>query len=126
MRDDCSNPWLTGHDDADFQSLVQAIQHLAEQQKDDCSALLALLRTLEKLHQQIRETLFREALPTNRQALYHLLKEIEVNGGWPYIQRMKLVEFLAALEVAAPGSDLGTAATTAHELSSEPGHPVQE
>ncbi|MGL5084006.1 MAG: hypothetical protein ACRC8A_21175 [Microcoleaceae cyanobacterium] len=56
----------------------------------DPLALLALLRTLESLHQEIRDSLFQETLPDNRQALYHLLREIESQGGWPYIPRMSL------------------------------------
>lgn len=98
MSNDCSNSDLQDQTNTDFATLAQTIQHMADQQQGNCVTLLALLRTLEKLHQQIRETLFREALPTNRQALYNLLKDIEANGGWPYIQRMKLIEFLTALE----------------------------
>ena len=67
-------------------------------------ALLALLRLLEQRHRDICETLFYDALPDNRQTLYALLRDIEVNGGWPYIQRMKLQALLANL----PGLDFGS------------------
>ncbi|MBD3883171.1 hypothetical protein IFO70_15505 [Phormidium tenue FACHB-886] len=59
--------------------------------------LLALLRLIESLHQEIRDGLFQESLPENRQALYALLRDIEADGGWPYIHRMKLQAFLANL-----------------------------
>ncbi|MEM9151853.1 MAG: hypothetical protein AAGB19_15550 [Cyanobacteria bacterium P01_F01_bin.3] len=78
-----------------------AIQAAAQRRAKDCEALLELLRHLEELHRDIRETLFQESLPTNRQHLYHLLRDIEVNGGWPYIQRIKLKELLQILEADA-------------------------
>ena len=83
---------------ADIESIRLAIESAAQKRVNDCEALLALLRQLEELHRDIRETLFQEALPTNRQRLYKLLRDIEVNGGWPYIQRMKLVELLNNLD----------------------------
>jgi hypothetical protein len=60
--------------------------------------LLELLRLLEQLHAFIREEWFLEVMPTNRQRLYALLRDIEVNGGWPYIQRMRLRSLLEKLE----------------------------
>ncbi|MBD2353804.1 hypothetical protein H6G41_04060 [Tolypothrix sp. FACHB-123] len=60
-------------------------------------AILALLRQLEQLHREIRDGAFQETLPDNRQQLYSLLKDIESEGGWPYIERMKLQAFLANL-----------------------------
>ena len=65
---------------------------------DDSEALLALLRLLEKLHREIRDDFFLKTLPTNRQALYALLRDIEQNGGWPYIPRFKLKKFLQEAE----------------------------
>ncbi|MGD1852907.1 MAG: hypothetical protein ACFB2W_01530 [Leptolyngbyaceae cyanobacterium] len=79
---------------ADLEEIRLAVEAAAQKRANDCEDLLALLRQLEALHRDICETLFQESLPTNRQRLYHLLKDIEVNGGWPYIQRMKLVELL--------------------------------
>lgn len=82
----------------DIEEIRTAVQAAAQRRANDCGALLALLRQLEELHLDIRETLFQESLPTNRQRLYHLLRDIEVHGGWPYIQRMKLRELLQILE----------------------------
>jgi hypothetical protein len=64
--------------------------------------LLALLRTLERLHQEIRDSFFQDALPDNRQALYNLLRDIETSGGWPYIHRMKLQSLLKQLSTELP------------------------
>ena len=72
----------------------EAIWNAAQTCKNDPLSLLAILRQLEELHQEIRDTLFQEALPDNRQALYLLLKDIEANGGWPYIYRSRLRELI--------------------------------
>ncbi len=64
----------------------------------DIVAVLALLRQLEQLHREIRDGIFQKTLPDNRQALYSLLKDIEAEGGWPYIQRMKLLDLMVNLE----------------------------
>jgi hypothetical protein len=69
----------------------------AEQNQTDTSELLSLLRCLEKLHREICDLQFQSALPTNRQALYALLKEMEQAGGWPYIPRMHLNRILQSL-----------------------------
>jgi hypothetical protein len=58
---------------------------------------LALLRHLEELHKEIRDGVFQENLPDNRQRLYSLLKDIESEGGWPYIARMRLQALLVNL-----------------------------
>ena len=63
----------------------------------DTVALLALLRQLEQLHREIRDGIFQDSLPVNRRQLYSLLKDIESEGGWPYIERMRLQAFLANL-----------------------------
>ncbi|MBX2863404.1 MAG: hypothetical protein KTR27_07590 [Leptolyngbyaceae cyanobacterium MAG.088] len=83
---------------ADIEEIRAAVQTAAQKRVNDCEALLSLLRQLEELHRDIRDTLFQESLPSNRQHLYFLLREIEVNGGWPYIQRMKLAELLQTFE----------------------------
>ena len=90
---------------ADIEKIRSAVQTAAQERADDCEALLALLRQLEDLHRDIRETLFQEALPTNRHGLYSLLRNIEVNGGWPYIQRMKLTELLKS-SAQSPTSEM--------------------
>lgn len=81
------------------QELTEVVLAWAKAYEGDCFELLSLLRTLESLHRQIRDELFQAALPDNRQKLYALLKEIEENGGWPYIERMKLRQLLTNIEV---------------------------
>lgn len=81
----------------DLQQITTLIRQAAQNRQRDSRALLHLLRELEALHQDIRETLFRESLPTSRHHLYRLLRDVEVNGGWPYIQRMKLRALLGAM-----------------------------
>ncbi|MGB3292365.1 MAG: hypothetical protein WBB01_05125 [Phormidesmis sp.] len=80
--------------------LVQIVRSTAQEREGDVLALLALLRLLNELHSEIRDTLFREALPNNRQRLYRLLRDIEQQGGWPYIKRMQLLALLEHLEEA--------------------------
>jgi hypothetical protein len=81
--------------------LSTTVRQLASTYQGDSLKLLALLRTLESLHQEVRETAFQLALPDSRQALYTLLKDIETSGGWPYIHRMKLQFFLSQLQTAS-------------------------
>jgi hypothetical protein len=88
----------------DLQAIATAIDRAAQVRDGDSVALLALLRLLEQRHREICETQFRDALPNNRHTLYTLLRDIEVHGGWPYIQRMKLRSLLANY----PGLDAST------------------
>ncbi|BAU12146.1 hypothetical protein LEP3755_26750 [Leptolyngbya sp. NIES-3755] len=81
----------------ELEELARSIRAIAQQFTGDGMELLALLRVLEILHREIREGLFQDALPTNRQALYSLLRDIEATGGWPYIHRMRLQEFLSKM-----------------------------
>ena len=74
----------------DLAAIATQIQAAAQARQSDVLELLELLRVLEDLHRDIRETFFQDALPDNRQALYGLLKDIELSGGWPYINRMRL------------------------------------
>jgi hypothetical protein len=83
----------------DLQKIVAQIEAAALLRRGDELALLELLRLLENLHSQICEAWFQEALPTNRQQLYALLRDIEINGGWPHIQRMRLRSLLQNLEI---------------------------
>lgn len=92
-------------DDKTDQKLTEQAEHLktsiwqlAQDYQGDSSALLSLLRVLEQLHWQIREKLFHPALPNTRHELYQLLRDMEENGGWPYIERMKLQSLLINLE----------------------------
>ncbi|MGB3769196.1 MAG: hypothetical protein WA947_21780 [Phormidesmis sp.] len=82
----------------DLQQLTQRVRVAAEVRTGNCIALLELLRLLESLHFEIRDTMFRDALPDNRQRLYRLLKDIEQEGGWPYIKRMQLLALLEHLD----------------------------
>ena len=88
-------------DSENFNNRLQEIVAAAHKATQDCQgdaiALLALLRQLEYLHREIRDCAFQNSLPNNRQALYALLKDIESEGGWPYIERMKLQQFLVNL-----------------------------
>ena len=95
----------TGELPSDLQEIAALVKVAATERRNDCLALLALLRVLEHLHREIRDTFFYEALPNSRQTLYSLLRDIEVNGGWPYIQRMKLRSLLKNLELTEQASE---------------------
>ncbi|UBF25135.1 hypothetical protein K9N68_26410 [Kovacikia minuta CCNUW1] len=86
-----------------LQDVASTVRQLAEAHRGNSSSLLLLLRVLEDLHREIRDSLFQESLPDNRQALYNLLKDIESSGGWPYIHRMKLQLLLANLRSSLDG-----------------------
>jgi ABC-type transporter Mla subunit MlaD len=77
--------------------IVAQIQEIADRDRTDPLALLQLLRTLEQIHREIQQGYFQAALPNSRQSLFALLRDIEENGGWPYIQRWKLQQLLANL-----------------------------
>jgi hypothetical protein len=77
--------------------IATEIQEIADRDRSDPLALLLLLRTLEQIHREIQEVYFQTALPDGRQSLFALLRDIEENGGWPYIQRWKLQALLANL-----------------------------
>jgi hypothetical protein len=74
---------------------------LAADHHQQTEELLAILRTLEELHRHIREEFFQPALPQSRHSLYSLLMEIESQGGWPYIERMRLQDLLQAMDTDA-------------------------
>lgn len=78
--------------------ITAEIYHLAEQNQNDVLFLLSLLRNLEQIHRQIRTTMFETSLPGTRNDLYNLVKDIEEQGGWPYIERMKLQKLLKNLK----------------------------
>jgi hypothetical protein len=81
----------------ELQVIASAVYDAAQDCQGDARALLALLRQLEQLHREIRDGAFQKSLPDNRQALYSLLREIEAQGGWPYIERMRLQAFFTNL-----------------------------
>lgn len=87
----------------EFEAIATLIQAAAQARRGDSHGLLALLRLLEELHRQIRDDLFQDSLPDNRQALYKLLRDIETQGGWPYIHRMKLQSLFAKIAEDAEG-----------------------
>jgi hypothetical protein len=77
--------------------IANELHEIADRDREDPIALLHLLRTLEQLHREIQQGYFQSALPSSRQSLYALLRDIEENGGWPYIQRWKLQALFANL-----------------------------
>lgn len=81
-----------------LQEITDCLQEYSLLCQGDILAILALLRQLEKLHREVRDGIFQENLPDNRQALYSLLKDIEAEGGWPYIERMRLQDLMVNLE----------------------------
>ncbi len=96
---------MVNRDNPDIQKLESRLEaatltiwETAQDLKGESIALLGILRALESLHREIRDSLFQESLPDNRQSLYKLLRDIEAKGGWPYIYRMKLRELLSNLD----------------------------
>jgi hypothetical protein len=81
-------------------TIVREIETIAERAQGDPIALLHLLRAIEQVHRDIQDDYFQLALPDSRQALYALLRDIEENGGWPYIQRWKIQALFANLPEA--------------------------
>ena len=81
--------------ETDLEGIAASVWAIVRQHQGQSTQILAILRLLERLHQEIRDSFFQDALPDNRQALYALLRDIELSGGWPYIHRMKLQAFLA-------------------------------
>ena len=85
-------------EEAKVRELSTQIYNLARQNQDDLLFLLSLLRNLEKTHRQIRTEMFETSLPKTRNDLYNLVKDIEEQGGWPYIERMKLQSILKNIQ----------------------------
>ncbi|MGF1677340.1 MAG: hypothetical protein ACFCUV_27175 [Rivularia sp. (in: cyanobacteria)] len=84
-----------------LQEIADHIHEYSTVCQGDILEILGLLRQLEKLHREIRDGIFQENLPSNRQALYSLLKDIEAEGGWPYIERMRIQALMINLETIA-------------------------
>lgn len=78
----------------ELNTTLERIETLAATHQQDTLTLLAILRSLEDMHRHIRDTWFQDSLPDNRQALYSLLRDIETEGGWPYISRIQLQTIL--------------------------------
>ena len=79
-------------------AIAEHLQTIAQRYEGNEIALLTLLRTLEAAHREICDSFFQDALPKNRQQLYSFLREIETEGGWPYIPRMKLRVLLEQMD----------------------------
>ncbi|MEB3337517.1 MAG: hypothetical protein VKJ46_08655 [Leptolyngbyaceae bacterium] len=114
-----------------FSAISDTILGSAQACQGNPTHLLALLRLLEHLHREVRDGLFQESLPDNRQALYSLLREIEAEGGWPYIQRMKLQVLLSNLLVemdaeAATETALGSSTLQVSEGNNLEHLPLEE
>ncbi|WP_210404606.1 hypothetical protein [Chroococcidiopsis sp. TS-821] len=97
---------------AQLQAIVSAVRTLAASCQGDNIAILAVLRQLEELHREIRDGIFQASLPDNRQALYALLRDIESQGGWPYIERMRIQALLANWETATRNDRSGNETST--------------
>jgi hypothetical protein len=79
----------------DFRSISVHLHQLIDRAQADPVSLLKILRFLETLHNEVRELHFQPALPIHRHELYAMLREMEAEGGWPYIPRMQLRSILA-------------------------------
>lgn len=97
-----------------LKAISSAVKNVAETCEGDVIAILAVLRHLEQLHREIRDGVFQENLPNNRQRLYSLLRNIESEGGWPYIPRMRIQALLVNLSESA--SDQGTLPSQADDV----------
>ena len=93
------NPLKSDNSTDELQRITTNIYHLAQKHQHDSLFLLSLLRSLESLHRQIRSNMFETSLPETRNDLYNLVKDIEDQGGWPYIERMRLQELLKNMEL---------------------------
>ncbi len=82
----------------DLEVLSDRIWQISQSHQDNAESLLHILRVLEALHKRIRDDLFQPALPISRHELFNLLRDIETNGGWPHIYRMKINEICRYLE----------------------------
>jgi fido (protein-threonine AMPylation protein) len=88
-----------------LQDISTAVKEVAQACDGDVIALLAVLRHLEQLHREIRDGVFQANLPANRQRLYSLLRDIESQGGWPYIARMRIQTLLVNLSEEVSSED---------------------
>ncbi len=104
----CGNDFDAGQFQQALEAIAADIRAIASRCEGDTLAILALLRSLEAIHQEIRDSLFLNSLPENRQDLYALLRDIEAESGWPHIPRMRLRSLLVNLApelASADGSD---------------------
>jgi hypothetical protein len=85
---------------SEIDQIAAQIRQLAQQREADSIALLELLRMMERVHREISDGVFQNSLPTNRQALHSFLRDIESQGGWPYIYSRKLKMVLSELAIS--------------------------
>ncbi|MBD2444284.1 hypothetical protein H6G25_14020 [Dolichospermum sp. FACHB-1091] len=88
-----------------LKAISSAVKNITETYEGDVIAILAVLRHLEQLHREIRDGVFQENLPDNRQRLYSLLRNIESEGGWPYIARMRIQALLVNFSESTSDQD---------------------
>lgn len=104
----CGNDFDKGQFQQSIEAIAAEIRAIAQSCDGDTLAILALLRAIEAIHHEIRDSLFLTSLPDNRQDLYALLRDIETESGWPHIPRMRLRSLLVNLApepASADGSD---------------------
>jgi fido (protein-threonine AMPylation protein) len=85
-------------DISELEAISDRLWEIAQGQQSSSANLLQMLRVLESIHKRIRDDLFQPALPKSRHELFNLLRDIETNGGWPHIYRMKINEICQYLE----------------------------
>ena len=85
-------------DISELEAISDRLWEMAQEQQSSSASLLQMLRVLESIHKRIRDDLFQPALPKSRHELFNLLRDIETNGGWPHIYRMKIREICEYLE----------------------------
>lgn len=83
----------------DLNAIAETVNTLVKRSDGSSVEILQILRFLEALHRQVCEEHFLATLPNRRRTLYNLLREIDAEGGWPYIPRMQLKTLLAHLEI---------------------------
>jgi hypothetical protein len=79
-------------------ALLAELFSLSQQLANQPEALVNLLRKLEQLHRGIQDGPLRGSLPADRHKLFELLQNLEQSGGWPYIPRPQLHNFLRQLQ----------------------------
>jgi hypothetical protein len=82
----------------DLNAIAETVNALVKRSDGSSTEILQILRFLEALHRQVCEEHFLPTLPTRRRTLYNLLREIDAEGGWPYIPRMQIRALLTHLE----------------------------
>lgn len=81
-----------------LKALLAELSSLSLELANQPEALVNLLRQLEQLHRQIQDGPLRGSLPSDRHKLFELLQNLEQSGGWPYIPRPQLHNFLRQLQ----------------------------